>query len=134
VSTLKFQQLTWGVALLACRSRHAEKASRFHRIREGAQALLDERALRSSTELSNWRTGPHWEGTRKLLTTMPFVGNCIFRFLLVVLLCLTFSVFYALMPNTKVHWQAAASVTMLTLVNRAQGQPAELPTRSGAEG
>jgi len=78
--------------------------------------------------------GPHWEGTRKLLTTMPFVGNCIFRFLLVVLLCLTFSVFYALMPNTKVHWQAAASVTMLTLVNRAQGQPAELPTRSGAEG
>jgi uncharacterized BrkB/YihY/UPF0761 family membrane protein len=55
---------------------------------------------------------------------MPFVGNCIFRFLPVVLLCLTFSAFYALMPNTKVHWQAAASVTMLALVNRAQGQNA----------
>ena len=24
-----------------------------------------------------------------------------------VVLCLTFAVFYALMPNTKVHWQAA---------------------------
>ena len=52
-------------------------------------------------------SGPHLEGTRKLLTTMPFVGNLIFRFLPVVVLCLTFAVFYALMPNTKVHWQAA---------------------------
>jgi hypothetical protein len=32
-----------------------KKVSRFHRIRDGAQALLDERALRSSAELSNWR-------------------------------------------------------------------------------
>ena len=52
-------------------------------------------------------TGPHLEGTRKLLTAMPFVGNLTFRFLPVVVLCLTFAVFYALMPNTKVHWQAA---------------------------
>jgi len=52
-------------------------------------------------------TGPHLEGTRKLLTAMPFVGNLIFRFLPVVVLCLTFAAFYALMPNTKVHWQAA---------------------------
>ena len=52
-------------------------------------------------------TGPHLEGTRKLLTTMPFVGHFIFQFLPVVVLCLTFAVFYALMPNTKVHWQAA---------------------------
>jgi membrane protein len=52
-------------------------------------------------------SGPHLEGTRKLLTTMPFVGNLIFRFLPVVVLCFTFAVFYALMPNTKVHWQAA---------------------------
>lgn len=52
-------------------------------------------------------TGPHLEGTRKLLTSMPFVGNLIFRFLPVVVLCLTFAVFYALMPNTKVHWKAA---------------------------
>jgi membrane protein len=52
-------------------------------------------------------TGPHLEGTRKLLTAMPFVGNLLFRFLPVVVLCLTFAVFYALIPNTKVHWKPA---------------------------
>ncbi len=52
-------------------------------------------------------SGPHLEGTRKLLTAMPFVGNLVFRFLPVVVLCLTFAAFYALMPNTKVHWRAA---------------------------
>jgi membrane protein len=52
-------------------------------------------------------SGPHLEGTRKLLTTMPFVGHFMFQFLPVVLLCLTFALFYALIPNTKVHWQAA---------------------------
>ena len=52
-------------------------------------------------------TGPHLEGTRKLLTAMPFVSAFVFQFLPVVVLCLTFAVFYALMPNTKVHWGAA---------------------------
>jgi membrane protein len=52
-------------------------------------------------------SGPHLEGTRKLLTAMPFVGNLVFRFLPLVVLCVTFAAFYALMPNTKVHWQAA---------------------------
>src|SRR5205823_6047502 len=52
-------------------------------------------------------TGPHLEGTKKLLETMPFVGNLIFQFLPIVVLCLTFAVFYMLMPNTKVHWRAA---------------------------
>ena len=52
-------------------------------------------------------SGPHMESTRKLLTAMPFVGNLAFRFLPVVVLCLTFALFYALIPNTKVHWQAA---------------------------
>jgi membrane protein len=52
-------------------------------------------------------TGPHLLGTRKLLAAMPFAGNLVFRLLPVVVLCLTFAVFYALMPNTKVHWQAA---------------------------
>ena len=52
-------------------------------------------------------TGPHLEGTRKLITTMPFVSNVVFQFLPVVLLCLTFAAFYALIPNTKVHWGAA---------------------------
>ncbi len=52
-------------------------------------------------------SGPHLEGTKKLLTTMPFVGHLIFQFLPVVVLCLAFALFYALIPNTKVHWQAA---------------------------
>jgi membrane protein len=52
-------------------------------------------------------TGPHLEGTKKLLTDMPFVGHVTFQFLPVVVLCLAFAAFYALMPNTKVHWQAA---------------------------
>ena len=52
-------------------------------------------------------SGPHLESTKKLLTTMPFVGHLIFQFLPVVVLCLTFALFYALIPNTKVHWQAA---------------------------
>jgi len=51
--------------------------------------------------------GPHLAGTRKLLTTMPFVSSLLFQFLPVVVLCLTFAVFYLLMPNTKVHWRAA---------------------------
>ena len=52
-------------------------------------------------------TGPHLEGPRKLLTTMPFARTLVFQFLPVVVLCLTFSLFYVLMPNTKVHWRAA---------------------------
>jgi membrane protein len=52
-------------------------------------------------------SGPHLEGTKRLLTTMPFVGSLIFRFLPIVVLCLTFTVFYVLMPNTKVRWSAA---------------------------
>jgi membrane protein len=54
-------------------------------------------------------SGPHLEGTRKLLTTMPFVGHFVFQFLPVVVLCLAFALFYALIPNTKVHWQAAVT-------------------------
>ena len=52
-------------------------------------------------------TGPHLEGTRKLITTMPFVGSLVFQILPVILLCLTFGLFYMLMPNTKVNWRAA---------------------------
>jgi membrane protein len=52
-------------------------------------------------------TGPHLEGTKKLLATMPFIGNFIFQFVPIVVLCLTFALFYVLMPNTKVHWRAA---------------------------
>ncbi len=53
-------------------------------------------------------SGPHLQGTRQLLTHMPFAGNLIFQLLPVLLLCLTFALFYILMPNTKVQWRAAA--------------------------
>src|SRR5205823_1203984 len=52
-------------------------------------------------------TGPHLEGTKKLLITMPFVGHLIFQFLPIVVLCLTMALFYILIPNTKVDWRAA---------------------------
>jgi membrane protein len=52
-------------------------------------------------------SGPHLESTKNLLTTMPFFGNLLFRALPVLMLCLTFAVFYMLMPNTKVRLDAA---------------------------
>lgn len=52
-------------------------------------------------------SGPHLEGTAKLLTMMPLLGSVIFKVLPVVVLCLAFALFYVLMPNTKVHWAAA---------------------------
>ncbi|HXU77265.1 MAG TPA: YhjD/YihY/BrkB family envelope integrity protein [Methylomirabilota bacterium] len=52
-------------------------------------------------------SGPHLAGTKQLVTAMPFLGSLVFRFLPVVVLCLTFALFYMLMPNTKVQWRAA---------------------------
>jgi membrane protein len=52
-------------------------------------------------------SGPHLAGTRHLVETMPFVGSLMFRVLPVVVLCLTTSLLYMLMPNIKVRWQAA---------------------------
>jgi membrane protein len=56
-------------------------------------------------------TGPHLESTRKLISTLPFVGtfflNIGFQMLPVVVLCFAFAAFYMLIPNTKVHWGAA---------------------------
>ena len=56
-------------------------------------------------------TGPHLEPTRKLLTTMPFVGHYVVPFVFqaapIVVLCLTFGMLYILIPNTKVRWDAA---------------------------
>jgi membrane protein len=52
-------------------------------------------------------TGPHVEGTRKLISQMPFSGWLLFQLLPVAVLCLTFALFYVLMPNTKVRWRAA---------------------------
>jgi membrane protein len=56
-------------------------------------------------------TGPHLEATKKLLTTMPFVGHYVMPFVFqaapIVVLCLTFGMIYILIPNTKVRWSAA---------------------------
>lgn len=52
-------------------------------------------------------SGSHLESTKKLLATTPFVGSLLFQFLPVVVLCITFGLFYMLMPNTKVTWRAA---------------------------
>ena len=56
-------------------------------------------------------TGPHLKATRRLLATMPFISHIVlpvlFQILPVVVLCLTFALFYVLIPNTKVHWKAA---------------------------
>jgi len=53
-------------------------------------------------------SGPHLQGTKRLITQMPFAGHLVFQFLPILLLCLTFALFYVLMPNTKVRWRAAA--------------------------
>jgi membrane protein len=56
-------------------------------------------------------TGPHLESTRQFVSTFPLVGSLLFNFgfqiLPVAVLCLTFGAFYMLMPNAKVHWDAA---------------------------
>jgi membrane protein len=52
-------------------------------------------------------SGPHLAWTHRLVTVMPFVGKIIFGFLPIVVVCLTFGLFYLLMPNTKVDWRAA---------------------------
>jgi len=52
-------------------------------------------------------SGPHFESTKELLTSTPFVGHFVFQFLPVVVLSLTFALFYMLIPNTKVNWRAA---------------------------
>jgi membrane protein len=56
-------------------------------------------------------TGPHLHSTKRLLDEMPLVGHLvmplIFQLLPVLVLSLTFGIFYMLIPNTKVHWKAA---------------------------
>ncbi len=56
-------------------------------------------------------TGPHLHATRRFLNSMPFIGHLlmplVFQVLPVIVLCVTFALFYVLIPNTKVHWRAA---------------------------
>ncbi|HOX58396.1 MAG TPA: YhjD/YihY/BrkB family envelope integrity protein [Candidatus Paceibacterota bacterium] len=52
-------------------------------------------------------TGPHWGVTQQWLAVVPVLGPLIFQLMPVVVLCLSFALFYALIPNTHVNWQAA---------------------------
>ena len=52
-------------------------------------------------------SGPHLDSTRKFIIQNPIASRLTFQFLPVIVLCLTFALFYMLMPNTKVRWKAA---------------------------
>jgi len=52
-------------------------------------------------------TGPHLKKTAALVEHCPLVGALAFQLLPFVVLSLAFGLFYQLMPNTRVQWQAA---------------------------
>ena len=47
------------------------------------------------------------ENTKAMLHAMPVIGAIVFQLLPVAVLCVSFAVFYVLIPNTKVRWDAA---------------------------
>ncbi len=69
-----------------------------------AVLLLGPMLLAVALALAN---GSRFHGAEDLLEAAPFIGRLLFSFAPVVLLCLAFAVFYVVMPNTKVHWDAA---------------------------
>jgi membrane protein len=52
-------------------------------------------------------SGPHLQATRDFITHFPIVGPIVFPALTVILLWITFALFYQLVPNTKVNPLAA---------------------------
>jgi hypothetical protein len=79
----------------------AKKVSRFQRIREDAQALLDERALRSHSDLSSWHKFAHFW----VLVGRSFSRNrCPVR------------------ASALAYATVLALIPMLALVNRAQAR------------
>jgi membrane protein len=53
-------------------------------------------------------SGPHLQSTRHVIQAMPHFATFIFQFMLpLVVVWFTFTLFYLLMPNTKVRWRAA---------------------------
>lgn len=52
-------------------------------------------------------SGPHFEKTRVLLEAVPMLRPVISQLLPLAIICLTFTLFYKLMPNTKVNFSAA---------------------------
>jgi membrane protein len=51
--------------------------------------------------------GPHLQSAKNVVTQMPFIGNLIFQVLPLVVLWLTFTLVYLLVPNTRVRFGAA---------------------------
>lgn len=52
-------------------------------------------------------SGPHFAKTRALLDAVPMLRPLISQLLPLAIICLTFTLFYKLMPNTKVNFTAA---------------------------
>ena len=52
-------------------------------------------------------SGPHLESTQKLMAKMPLIGPVIFPTLTLIVLWMAFAIFYQLVPNTKVRFNAA---------------------------
>lgn len=52
-------------------------------------------------------SGPHLQKTRSVIEAVPLLEPIISQLLPVVLICVTFALFYKLVPNTKVHFRAA---------------------------
>ena len=52
-------------------------------------------------------SGPRFEKTRDLLSGMPFISVLVSTILPFVVICFSFTLFYKLMPNTKVRFSAA---------------------------
>ncbi len=52
-------------------------------------------------------SGPRFEKTRNLLNILPFLEPLLSQLLPIVIICLTFALFYKLVPNTKVNFVAA---------------------------
>ncbi|HZF00547.1 MAG TPA: YhjD/YihY/BrkB family envelope integrity protein [Methylomirabilota bacterium] len=52
-------------------------------------------------------SGPHFHTTKNLVEKMPLIGHLVFELLPLVVLWLTFALFYLLVPNTKVKFSSA---------------------------
>jgi membrane protein len=52
-------------------------------------------------------TGPRFAGVRHFVESMPLISGVVFKFLPMILLWLAFAAFYKIMPNTRVHFNAA---------------------------
>jgi membrane protein len=52
-------------------------------------------------------TGPRFAGVRHFVESMPLISGVVFKLLPMVLLWLAFAAFYKIMPNTRVHFNAA---------------------------